>query len=207
MEYANRPTLAGTTSSSRNSETLYSAAVKAFHLSVILTCVVLAGAGEHDEEMTSAVKTQLAAVQFGLTAIGHIEKDAERSFIRLKAGYRDGLLGLEDWSHLWVLYWFDRNDTPEQRSVLQVHPRGDHENPLTGVFATRSPLRPNLVALNLCRVLSIEGCDIEIESTDAFNNTPVIDIKPYIAAIDTPKGTLKQPGWVDASNSDKTTRP
>jgi tRNA (Thr-GGU) A37 N-methylase len=63
-------------------------------------------------------------------------------------------------------------------------------------------MRPNLVALNLCRVLSIKGCDIEIESTDAFDNTPVIDIKPYIQAIDTPKGTLKQPGWVDRSNSD-----
>jgi tRNA (adenine37-N6)-methyltransferase len=117
---------------------------------------------------------------FHLVPIGHIEKRPGRTVLRLEARYQEGLLGLEQWSHIWVFYWFDQNDTPEKRAVLQVHPRGNRNNPLTGVFATRSPMRPNLTALSLCRVVSIQGSDIEIEGIDAFDQTPVIDLKPYI---------------------------
>jgi tRNA (Thr-GGU) A37 N-methylase len=106
-------------------------------------------------------------------------------------------LGLEQWSHIWVFYWFDQNDTPEKRAVLQVHPRGNRNNPLTGVFATRSPMRPNLTALSLCRVVSIQGNDIEIEAIDAFDQTPVIDIKPYIQELDTPRDPIDAPGWME----------
>lgn len=67
--------------------------------------------------------------------------------VRLDPRVRDGLLGLEQWSPIWVFHWFDRNDTPAKRSVLQVHPRGNPDNPLTGVFATRSPVRPNLACV------------------------------------------------------------
>ena len=66
---------------------------------------------------------------------------------------------------------------------------------LTGVFACRSPVRPNLIAMSLCRVISIEGGAIEIEGIDAFDQTPVIDIKPYAPGIDRPKGESKVPEW------------
>ncbi|MBV2097138.1 MAG: SAM-dependent methyltransferase, partial [Candidatus Thiodiazotropha sp. (ex Codakia orbicularis)] len=79
---------------------------------------------------------------------------------------------------IWVLYWFDRNDTPERRGILQVHPRGNPDNPLRGVFATRAPVRPNLIALSRCRILSIAANRIEIDGIDAFPDTPVLDIKP-----------------------------
>ena len=88
------------------------------------------------------------------------------------------LLGVEALDAIWVLYWFDRNDTPERRSILQVHPRANPENPLRGVFATRAPVRPNLIALSRCRIISVKDNIIEIDGIDAFPDTPVLDIKP-----------------------------
>ncbi|MBN2505737.1 MAG: tRNA (N6-threonylcarbamoyladenosine(37)-N6)-methyltransferase TrmO [Verrucomicrobia bacterium] len=132
---------------------------------------------------------------FTVSAIGRIEKQAGTTQIRLDPRYRKGLLGIGQWSHLWVLYWFDRNDTPENRAMLQIRPRGNPENPVTGVFATRSPVRPNLIALSLCRVRSVQGDVIEIEGIDAFDRTPVLDLKPYAKVLDSPKTEWSEPEW------------
>jgi len=64
------------------------------------------------------------------------------------------------------------------RSVLQVHPRGNPANPLRGIFATRAPLRPNLIGLTRVRILSVDGLTIEIDDIDAYEDTPVLDLKP-----------------------------
>jgi tRNA-Thr(GGU) m(6)t(6)A37 methyltransferase TsaA len=127
--------------------------------------------------------------------VGRIEKTDRKVRIRLEPKYEAGLLGLEGWSHVWVMYWFDRNDTPEKRSTLQVHPRGNPANPLTGVFATRSPVRPNLIALSLCRVVSVEQNLVEVEGIDAFDGTPVLDLKPFIPGPDTPQRAITTPVW------------
>ena len=76
---------------------------------------------------------------------------------------------------------------------MRVHPRGNAQNPLTGVFATRSPRRPNLAALSLCRVLAIQGNLIEITGVDALDQTPLIDIKPYIPGSDAPAERVAVP--------------
>ena len=110
--------------------------------------------------------------------IGWIRKADGRTTIELDNQYRAGLFGVDQLDSIWVLYWFDRNDTPEQRAILQVHPRGDPNHPLRGVFATRAPVRPNLIALSRCRVLSVHGAVIEIDDIDALADTPVLDIKP-----------------------------
>lgn len=107
--------------------------------------------------------------------IGWVRKADGRTTIVLDDRYRPGLLGVESLEALWILYWFDRNDTPEQRATQQVHPHGDPSNPLRGVVATRAPVRPNLIALSRCRVLSVQGSVVEI---DAMADTPVLDIKP-----------------------------
>ena len=109
---------------------------------------------------------------FIIKPIGIIRKDGDRTWIEIDACYKDALLGLEGFSHIHVMYWFHENDTPELRSTLQVHPRKDPSNPLTGVFATHSPMRPNLIALTLCRVLSIQGMTIEVEGLDARDGSP-----------------------------------
>ncbi len=117
---------------------------------------------------------------FVVSPIGRVVKQGGTSRVVIEPKYRDGLLRLEDFSHVWVIWWFDRNDTPEQRAILQVHPRRDPRNPLSGVFATRAPVRPNLIALSLCRIVSVKGGVVEIDAIDAYDGTPVIDLKPYI---------------------------
>ena len=110
--------------------------------------------------------------------VGWIRKSDGRTTIEIEPQYQPALLGLDDLDAIWVLYWFDRNDSPERRSILQVHPRRDPNTPLRGVFATRAPVRPNLIALSRCRILSVEGTTIEVDGIDAFADTPVLDIKP-----------------------------
>ena len=109
--------------------------------------------------------------------IGKVVRAGGRTFIVVDAKYQEAMVGLEDLGEITVVYWFDRNDTAEKRSIMQVHPRGDESNPLRGVFATHSPVRPNLIAISRCRVLSVKENVIEIEEIDAFDETPVIDIK------------------------------
>jgi len=111
--------------------------------------------------------------------VGWVRKADGRTTIELDEQYSPALLGVDELDTIWVLYWFDRNDTPAQRAILQVHPRGDPRSPLRGVFATRAPVRPNLIALSRCRVLSVQGNVIEVEHIDALTDTPVLDIKPY----------------------------
>jgi tRNA-Thr(GGU) m(6)t(6)A37 methyltransferase TsaA len=103
---------------------------------------------------------------------------------------------LDGFSHVWVLWWFDRNDTPQQRSILQVHPRANRENPLTGVFATRAPVRPNLLGMTLCRILSVTNNVVEVDGIDAFDSTPILDLKPYTTGNDRPRDPLVFPDWL-----------
>jgi len=114
---------------------------------------------------------------FKVYPIGKVEKGDGRTFIVLDEEYEPGLKGLERHSYVHVVYWFDKNDTPEQRAVLQVHPRGDRNNPRTGVFATHSPFRPNLIGISKCNIVSIKENVVEIESIDAFDGSPVLDLK------------------------------
>lgn len=115
--------------------------------------------------------------EFSVYPIGYVRKAEGRTTIVLDKKYQPGLLRFERLSEVWVLWWFDRNDTPEKRSILQVHPQGNPDNPLTGVFATHSPVRPNLIAMSRCKIISVKENVIEIESIDAFPDTPVIDLK------------------------------
>jgi tRNA (adenine37-N6)-methyltransferase len=131
---------------------------------------------------------------FKVYPIGVIRKTDDRTWIEIDGCYKAAMLGLEGFSHIHVMYWFHENDTPELRNTLQVHPRKDPTNPLTGVFATHSPMRPNLIALTLCRILSILGTTIEVEGLDARNGSPLIDIKCYIPYDQT--GPVHTPGWV-----------
>jgi len=132
---------------------------------------------------------------FYIVPVGVIKKQDENVWIEIYQKYNEALLGLEKFSHITVCYWFHENDTPEKRNVMQVHPRNNKENPLSGVFATHSPLRPNLISISICKIQSIEGNTIHIDKIDAFDGSPVIDIKCFI-----PSRALKQnirlPDWV-----------
>jgi tRNA-Thr(GGU) m(6)t(6)A37 methyltransferase TsaA len=126
---------------------------------------------------------------FQVHAIGQVEKSTNRTAVVLEKKFQPGLVGLNEFSHVWVIWWFDQNDTPQRRAVLQVHPQGNPENPLTGVFATRSPVRPNLIALSLCKIKAVKENEVELEAIDALAGTPVLDLKPYAPGIDSAAGT------------------
>ena len=130
---------------------------------------------------------------FRLNPVGIIRKGDNQVRIEIFNEFTDGLLGLDGFSHIYVLYWFHQNDAPEKRRTLQVHPRKDQRLPLTGVFATHSPQRPNLIGLTLCRILSIAGNNIYLEDIDALDGSPVIDIKCYIPGA---VPDVRVPDWV-----------
>ena len=132
---------------------------------------------------------------FQIFPVGTVSKKEEVTWIEIFEPYSDGLLGLDGFSHIQVLFWFHENDTTDQRKTLRVHPRKDKKIPLTGVFATHSPLRPNLVGVTTCKIKSIQDRRIEIEDIDAFDGTPVIDIKCYIPG-STSGSEVRVPGWV-----------
>ncbi|MEW6358773.1 MAG: tRNA (N6-threonylcarbamoyladenosine(37)-N6)-methyltransferase TrmO [Planctomycetota bacterium] len=130
---------------------------------------------------------------YSVYPIGTVKKDDKSARLVLKEKYAPGLLGLDGFSHVIVLYWFDKNDTPERRAILQVHPRNDKANPLTGVFATRAPVRPNLIALSVCKIVSVKDNIVEVDTIDAFPDTPILDLKPYIPTDSIPSATV--PAW------------
>ena len=100
--------------------------------------------------------------------------------IEILPEYIDALDGIGQWPQLQVICWMHLAD----RDTLTVHPRGDASAPLTGVFGTRSPARPNPVAGYVCDLLSVEGNVLNVRGIDAVDGTPVLDIKPHIHRLD-----------------------
>jgi tRNA-Thr(GGU) m(6)t(6)A37 methyltransferase TsaA len=90
----------------------------------------------------------------------------------------EGLSGISGFSHLFVLFYLNQV-TSEQRKTLKVHPRGRQDMPLTGVFATRTMLRPNPIGLTLVELVKVDGNVLTVRGLDAYDATPVLDIKPY----------------------------
>jgi len=125
-----------------------------------------------------AAEQAQATPTYAMSPVGWIRKSGGKTFIVIDKRYQPALLGVDELKSLWVFYWFDRNDSPEKRAILQVHPRGDGSRPLRGVFATRSPFRPNLIAQSSVNVLAVRDNIIEIDGIDAYADTPVLDLKP-----------------------------
>lgn len=104
------------------------------------------------------------------------------SIIFIKPEYKDALKGLHEGANIFVLCWYHLSD----HSVLKVKPRGDESRELRGVFSTRSPVRPNPVSLTLVTLEKISGTELTVSGLEAVDGTPVLDIKPYYADIDSP---------------------
>ena len=105
----------------------------------------------------------------------------------------EALDGLEEYSHIIVLYWMHQVARSGELS-LKVHPRGKPELPAVGLFATRSPNRPNPIGKATVRLLERQGNILKVEGLDATDGTPVIDIKPYIPGYDAATDA-KVPPW------------
>lgn len=102
------------------------------------------------------------------------------AWLDLSSDAAEGLVGIQVGDHLVLLTWLHL----AKRDVLQIHPRGDLDRPLTGVFATRSPHRPNPIGLHDVTVLEISGERLRVAPLEAVNGTPIIDIKPVLTALD-----------------------
>ena len=132
--------------------------------------------------------------------IGYVENDvtemmspeaiaSRQSRIVLAEHLGGGLLGIEEYAQVLVVFYFHRVD----EVWLRLHPRGDTSRPLRGVFATRTPYRPNPIGVTVATLLRVEGNTLVVEGLDAMNGTPVLDIKPYAPAFDNGTGADGEP--------------
>lgn len=104
------------------------------------------------------------------------DEGAPPATLRLEPAFAPGTVGLAAGDRIVVVTWLDRAD----RSVLSVHPRGDAARPPTGVFATRSPSRPNPIGLHEVTVTRVDGDRVEVDGLEAVDGTPVLDLKPVL---------------------------
>lgn len=115
------------------------------------------------------------------------------SDIVVNSSLTEALDGLEEFSHIVVLFWM--HQAAAGQPPLKIHPMGKPELPLVGLFATRSPHRPNPVGETTVRLLQRQGNILKVEGLDAIDGTPVIDIKPYISGY-YPATNAKVPQWL-----------
>ncbi|MBE0511599.1 tRNA (N6-threonylcarbamoyladenosine(37)-N6)-methyltransferase TrmO [Candidatus Bathyarchaeota archaeon] len=130
--------------------------------------------------MSAAEKIELKPVGFVKTkAVGKEVRDKGNvSKIVFREDLAEALNGVEDFSHLFVIFWM-HEISEEERRTMKVRPRGRSDMPLLGAFATRTPHRPNPIGLTLVELLEVEGNVLTVRGLDAFDGTPVLDIKPF----------------------------
>jgi tRNA-Thr(GGU) m(6)t(6)A37 methyltransferase TsaA len=124
-------------------------------------------------EPIGVIRSELASLE---AAPMQGEEGAPAAWLELKTQVAPGLLGISVGDELIVLTWLHL----AQRDVLQVHPRGRLEAPLAGVFATRSPDRPNPIGLHRVSVLEVLENRLRVAPMEAIDGTPVVDIKPVL---------------------------
>lgn len=122
-----------------------------------------------------------------LEPIGYVKRKIRNENVRdrsltaqvvIKPEYLKALDGIEDYSHLFIIFYMHKTPT-EQKPFLKVDPRGRADIPLQGIFSTRTPERPNHIGLILVQLIDRKQNILEVKGLDAYNNTPVLDVKPY----------------------------
>jgi tRNA-Thr(GGU) m(6)t(6)A37 methyltransferase TsaA len=106
----------------------------------------------------------------------------------------DAIAGLEEFSHLDVVYVFDQVD-PDDVNVGARHPRGNPDWPAVGIFAQRAKARPNRIGVTTCELVSVDERSIVVRGLDAIDGTPVLDLKPHVVEFG-PRGEVRQPVWI-----------
>jgi tRNA-Thr(GGU) m(6)t(6)A37 methyltransferase TsaA len=106
----------------------------------------------------------------------------------------DVLAGLDDFSHVDVVYLFDQVDEATVNLGAR-HPRGNEDWPLVGIFAQRAKARPNRLGVTTCELVGVEGLTLTVRGLDAIDGTPVLDIKPHVVEFQA-RGEVRQPAWI-----------
>lgn len=145
--------------------------------------------------MTSFVVEPIGYVRSTRNAAIDDDWDAVTAVIELDAAHLhpDATNGLETFSHIEVVFLFDQVDAAEVCRGSR-HPRGNTAWPRVGILAQRAKDRPNRIGLTTCRLLRVDGLRIEVSGLDAIDGTPVLDIKPAMAAFAT-RGEVREPAW------------
>lgn len=133
-------------------------------------------------------------MSYAINAIGNIFCGDEGYYVKLKSEYVPATLGLDGFSHIQLIWWFNGCDNAADRAVLQIEKPYKKGPEALGAFATRSPCRPNPVALSCARITYIANDIIGLDYIDARDGSPVIDIKPYTPSLDFPE-SASVPGW------------
>ncbi len=133
---------------------------------------------------------------FHVNPVGKISVNEEGMFIEIEPRYIPALQALDGFSHLSVIWWFSDCDTEEARNILETRQPYKKAPDIMGIFATRSPVRPNPIALTAVQVVHIdyEKGAIQVAYIDAHDGTPVLDIKPYTPSFDRVE-TPRVPEW------------
>ena len=122
--------------------------------------------------------------------------EGEQAVIEIDMAWAGALEGIEEFSHIWVVWWLNLSSAGKALNSLQVRPEGREEMPLRGIFATRSPRRPNPIAITPVRLLERQGARLHVQGLDAYQGTPILDLKPYLLRGDLiPEATM--PAWVE----------
>ncbi|CCL85488.1 TPA: tRNA (N6-threonylcarbamoyladenosine(37)-N6)-methyltransferase TrmO [Clostridioides difficile] len=123
---------------------------------------------------------------YKVNSIGTIYNNEKGAFIQLEAPYILALRALDGFSHINVLWWFSDFDNTDFRSVLETEQPYKNAPEKMGIFATRSPVRPNPIALSVVEIINIDYMNgmIQIAYIDANDKTPILDIKPYTPSLD-----------------------
>lgn len=126
----------------------------------------------------------------GLRPIGHVENGVQpgervtwevmESQIVIDQEWAAALEGLEEFSHIIVIFWLNRPKDEDRKVRLKIHPEAREDMPVVGLFATRTPYRPNPIGLTTVELLAREENILHVRGLDAFDGTPVLDIKPYL---------------------------
>ncbi|MCP4544360.1 MAG: SAM-dependent methyltransferase [Chloroflexi bacterium] len=122
---------------------------------------------------------------FEIFPVGHVRRDNGRTYIEILKAYAPALKELEQFSHVQVFWWFSEYQDDVYRGITQSE-HAPYDAPTLGMFACRSPVRPNPIGLSTTKVLNVDhdAGEVEITSIDTFDDTPVLDLKPYIPVCD-----------------------
>jgi len=147
-------------------------------------------AGRNQSAMTLE---PIAIVKNDVKEMGRRDWNREVSQIIVRPDLEDALEGLKEFSHLLVLFWFHLSPAGAS-SPHKTHPQMRPDLPLVGVFATRSPVRPNALGMAVVKLEAQVKNVLIVTGLDALNGTPVLDIKPYLPGDSIAK--IKVPDWV-----------
>jgi tRNA-Thr(GGU) m(6)t(6)A37 methyltransferase TsaA len=125
-------------------------------------------------ETIGVIRSELASRE---TAPHQGYASAPDAWLEVNPAFAQGLEGTLEGDEIILITWFHKAN----RDILKLHPRGEKNMPLTGVFATRSPDRPNPIGLHRVTVLEVAGNRLKVGPLEAINGTPVVDIKPVLS--------------------------